>query len=439
VENFPTLIILAGGSSSRLWPLHEKSLLRFMGKPLFELQLEAYEALGLRKVVAVCNPENLDPIQNILAKYSKKIEWQTFVQIHPRGMGDALLATRPILSGTDKPVPVYVCQVHDIFGRSLHETMLQAHRKEPDAAWLASYKVEDYFPGGYLVLEDYLRITNIIEKPPRGEEPSDLISIVAHIHPDLRRLLDQIQQEYAIDDTGDDHYERSMAKLMQQIPFKAVPYSGLWHPIKYPWHVLEAMHYYLDQIERYIADGVQIEDNVHISGPVYIEEGVRILHGADIRGPAYIGAHSLIGQHTHIRGAMISRNSIVGVGSEVNRSYLGEGARLHTGKALDAILADNVGVDEHVNLSAGMITANFRTDAGTVKSVIKGKKIDTGRTKLGATIGAGAFVGVGAMLMPGVKIGRRSVIGPLTLVLEDVPDDTLYYSKQTCVKQPLSE
>lgn len=480
-DNFPALIILAGGSSSRLWPLREKSLLKFLGKPLLELQLEVYVKLGFRNVVVVCNPDNHDPVREILAKFDRDIEPLTFVQSQPRGMGDALLTVEPILDGATRPVPAYVCQVHDIFDQSLHEMMLQAHLEHPQAVWLASYKVENYFPGGYLVVNSDLNVTDIVEKPPRGEEPSNLINIVAHVHPDLRRLLEHIRREYAEGNATDDHYERAMAKLMRQIPFKAVPYTGPWYPIKYPWHVLEAMNYYLGTIERQIAVGHQIADNaciedgvhiidpvhidkgvkilhgadikgpvyigsdayieegVHISGPAHIEEGVKILHGADIRGPVYIGPDSLIGQHTQVRESMVSRNCIVGIGSEVNRSYLGEGARLHTAKALDAILADNAGIDEHVNLSAGMITANFRIDAGNVKSTVKGRRIDTGRTKLGAIIGAGAFFGVGAMLMPGVKIGEGSVVGPLTLVLEDVPDNTLYYSKQQYVKKQLSK
>jgi bifunctional UDP-N-acetylglucosamine pyrophosphorylase/glucosamine-1-phosphate N-acetyltransferase len=406
---------------------------------LLELQLEKHVELGFRSIAVVCNPDNRNSIQDILAKFDHKIEFQTFVQTQPKGMGDALLTLEPMLGSVADPMPVYVCQVHDIFGKSLHEAMLQAHLDDPRVTWLASYQVEDYFPGGYLVVDDELSITNIIEKPPRGEEPSDLVNIVAHIHPDLRRLLDQVRMEYTRDNPHDDHYERAMAELMDVTPFKAMPYKGPWYPIKYPWHVLEAMDYYLSTIEHHIADGVDREDSVHISGPVYIEKGVRLLHGADIRGPAYIGANSLIGQYANVRESMVSRNSIVGIGSEVNRSYLGEGARLHTAKALDAILADNVGVDEHVNLSAGMITANFRADGGNVKSTVKGQRVDTGRAKFGAVIGAGSFIGIGAMLMPGVKIGEGCVIGPLTLVLEDIPDNTLYYSEQKYVKKQISK
>ena len=89
VDSYPTLVILAGASSSRLWPLREKSLLKFLGKPLLELQLEDYVELGFRNIVVVCNPDNHDPIQDILAKLDQKIESRTFVQPQPKGMGDA--------------------------------------------------------------------------------------------------------------------------------------------------------------------------------------------------------------------------------------------------------------------------------------------------------------------------------------------------------------
>jgi NDP-sugar pyrophosphorylase family protein len=438
-DQYPLLVILAGGSSSRLWPLRDKSLLKFLGKPLLELQLETFIRLGFRDVAVVCNPENHEPVRAILARMGNAIRYQTFIQSQSKGMGDALLTLEPLLIRATEPAPVYVSQVHDIFDPFLHQAMLLAYQDNPSLTWIASYKVKEYFPGGYLAVDGDMNITDIIEKPPRGQEPSDLVNIVAHVHPDLRRLLEFIRAEYAREISTDDHYERAMAHLMKLTPFKAVPYSGAWCPIKYPWHVLEAMNYYLSAVQSYIAEDVIQEAGVHISGPAYIEKGVKLLHGADIRGPAYIGEKTLIGQYAHVRGSMIARNCIVGVGSEVNRSYLGEGASLHTGKALDSILADNAGVDEHVNLSAGMITANFRGDAGHVQSTVKGQRLDTGRTKFGAVLGAGAFVGVGAMLMPGVKIGEGSVVGPLTLVLEDVLDHTLYYSEQKYVKKQIAE
>ncbi len=322
---------------------------------------------------------------------------------------------------------------------SLHARMLAAHREAPDVTWLASYQVESYFPGGYLVVDRDRAISGIVEKPERGHEPGNLVSIVAHVHPDLRRLLDQIETEYRAPGATDDHYERAMAQLMREHPFRALPYSGPWHPIKYPWHVLDVMRYYLDRLEPFTAPDATIAKSATISGPVRIESGVRILDGASIVGPAAIGRNTLVGQGAHVRHSMVGEDCIVGLTSEVNRSYLGRGAMLHSAKALDSVLAENAGAEQHINLSAGMITANLRSDGGTIRSTVKGERVDTGRTKLGAMIGRGAFIGIGAMLMPGIKIGEESIVGPATLARQDVADRTLHYAVQQYKTQPLGE
>jgi UDP-N-acetylglucosamine diphosphorylase / glucose-1-phosphate thymidylyltransferase / UDP-N-acetylgalactosamine diphosphorylase / glucosamine-1-phosphate N-acetyltransferase / galactosamine-1-phosphate N-acetyltransferase len=422
------LVILAGGSSSRLWPLHEKSLIRFLGKPLFEHQLQTYIGLGFTNIAVVCNRDNHDPIQQILNNYPG--QHRTFVQKEAHGMGDALLTLKPLLTGLSTSTPVYICQVHDIFEPTLHSEMLTTHKSDPSASLLASYRVKEYFPGGYLQVDSGNNIHGIIEKPAPGQEPSDLVNIVAHIHPDLAQLLDQVETQYQSNQVTDDHYERAMAEMMKTHTYKAVPYDGQWFPIKYPWHVLDAMNFFLEDLSNYRAEGVTIEDNVQIKGPVYIEKGVRIFSGADIRGPVYLGENSVVGQFASIRHSMIHEDCIVGLTAEVNRSYLGRGTWMHSSKALDTICADNNRCDQHINLSAGMVTANFRQDSAHVKSTVKGQRLDTGRSKLGAMIGAGAFIGINSCLAPGVKLGEDCQVGMGTNVSKDIASNTRYYFDQ---------
>lgn len=436
----PMVVILAGGSNSRFWPLKEKSLFPFRDVPLLELQLASLREVGFRQVVVVANPTNRERIEHIGRQFADALHVRVVIQDEARGMGHALLSLRPLLDRDSSPTPAYVCQVHDVFEPSLHARMLQAHDRDPSATLLASYRVHSYFPGGYLVVNSDLSVSNIIEKPAMGAEPSDLVNIVAHVHPDLARLLDRVAQHYATDagsDDHDDHYERAMASLMRESRFTAIPYEGRWHPIKYPWHVLDVMRYYLDQLREHIADDAVIAPSAQMTGPVYISSGVRILDGATIVGPAYIGPNTLVGQYSHIRQSMIGAHCVVGLGSEVNRSYMGRYTTMHSAKALDSVLAGGTTEDEHVNLSAGVITANLRSDAGHISSDIKGERVDTARTKLGSIIGAGAFIGIGAMLMPGVKIGVNAVVGASTLVRSDVPDSTLLYIKQQQVSKPL--
>ncbi len=450
-KHFPQMVILAGGESSRLWPLPDKSLVRFLDRSLFENQLATYIKLGFRDIAVVCNHDNEPKIKEILAQFTG-IDFQVFIQKKPRGMGDALLTLAPLLDKKDEALPVYICQVHDIFEDSFHEKMLEAYFSDPAATWIAAYKVEKYFPGGYLKVTGDNVITGIVEKPPVGQEPSDLVNIVAHIHPDLALLLERIRLEYASAKPGDDHYERAMDTLMRERTYKAVPYSGIWRPIKFPWDVLPAMRYFLDtrlfpqetpevpmvgvgvtldagKGPIHIGENCRIEEGVHISGPVFIGDNVRIFHGADIRGPVYIGDNVLVGQYACVRESMVSRDCVVGAGSEVNRSYLGTNAWLHAAMVLDSVLADSVKGKE-TNLSARVVTANLRTDRGNVKSTIKGQRIDSGRDKLGAIVGPGSFVAVNVMIMPGVKLGEGCFVGPSTVAKEDIPDHCRYYVVQ---------
>lgn len=424
----PLLVILAGGASSRLWPLEEKSLIKFMGRPLLALQLENYARLDLTQAVVVANPENEDKIWSVIEAIPN-IRAQVVVQREPKGMGDALLGLSDYLDRNGNQ-PIYVTQVHDLTDMLLHQRMLTEYQSGYALSYLAGYRVSEYFPGGYLEVGADGRISSMVEKPGAGHEPSDLVSIVAHIHSDAALLLDAIRAEYASPLQTDDHYERAMARLMKDHIFQAVPYQGPWRAIKYPWHVLDVMDVLLSQISSpQISPEAVFDGQVHIKGNVVIEAGARLFNGATVIGPAYIGKGAIIGNGALVRESMIGDGAVVGFVTEVARSYMADRSHTHAGQVLDSIL------DEDVNFSATCTTANLRIDQGPVHSWVKGQKINSGRNKLGLIAGKRAFIGVNVMTMPGVKIGRDAEIGPTTVVRHDVPDGTRVWVEQTLQKQ----
>jgi bifunctional UDP-N-acetylglucosamine pyrophosphorylase/glucosamine-1-phosphate N-acetyltransferase len=423
------VIILAGGLSSRLWPFEDKSLIKFNGQPLLAIQLNDYISAGFRKFAIIVNKENKEQINAILSDFPSDIWFHLYVQEEAKGMGNAILQVEPLVHNPPSNVPVYITQVHDVFNSNLHLQMASAFAENSARSYLAGIETEDYFPGGYLIVDADRKIEGIVEKPGKGNEPSKLVNIVAHMHPDLGKLIAAIKAEYDSGVDSDDHYERALAKLMQGYEFQAIPYSEYWFPIKYPWHVLDLMHHHLESLSDYRGKNVKIEDGVNIVGPVHIEDDVRIFSNADIRGPVYIGKGTIIGQYASIRNSMVASNCVIGLRSEVNRSYIGQGTDMHSSLALDSITVDNP-EGSRTNLSAGMITANFRMDHGEIKSNVKGEPVATSRTKFGAVIGPGAFIGINASLAPGIKIGRDCQIGMNTVVMEDIPDNTRYYFDQ---------
>ncbi|MEZ4668838.1 MAG: sugar phosphate nucleotidyltransferase [Anaerolineae bacterium] len=424
----PVLIILAGGASSRMWPLHEKSLLRFGEQPLLLSQISRYQALGFDNVVIVANPDNRSDIE-VLVQQNKGLRVQIAVQPEPKGMGDALLKAEPLLA--DNPTtPVYITQVHDVVDDKLHLDMLAAHRDNPQATYLAGYEMDDYFPGGYLIVDNEDRISGVIEKPGADKRPSNLVTFVAHMHSNAAALFAAISTEYAKEIPSDDHYERAMDALMKQHIYKVVRYSGHWSALKYPWHVLDIMNYFLDQLKgkgQQVAATAYVAPTASLVGDVYIGDGAKIFPGAAVVGPAYIGANTVVGNNALVRNSMVLNKCEVGFTTEIARSYVADHCAMHACRVLDSVFAPNV------NFSAGCTTANLRIDHGDISSAVKGVKLSSGRNKLGAIIGQNAFIAVDAMTMPGVKIGEDAQVGPGTHVLQDVANGKRIYVKQEVV------
>lgn len=418
----PVLVILAGGKSSRMWPIKEKSFLNFGDQPLILEKLIRYQDIGFEHIVIVANPNTYHEMVDLTKQVQIMVDVTTQTQFD--GMGGAVLHIEPFLS--DYPdTPIYITQVHDIFDDHFHHTLLDAYRQAPTDAYIAGKTVEHYFPGGYLNVDGNGRISHIIEKPGAGNEPSNIVNIVAHIHPNASRLIEAIRAQYDVDLASDDHYERAMDNLMQEMTFRCVPYDGTWHALKYPWHVLDVMNHYLSKIDgQYIDESASIHPSAHIMGNVIIGKNVRVFPNASIVGPAYIGEGTIVGNNALVRSSIVLKKCEVGFGTEISRSYVSNGAMMHTSRVLDSILC------ERVNFSAGSTCANLRIDWGEIKSTIKGERINTQRDKFGVVIGQDSFIGVDVMTMPGVKIGEKCQIGAGVHVLEDVPDRTRVYLKQ---------
>lgn len=422
----PILIVLAGGASSRLWPLRDKSLLRFGAEPLLARQLRQYAALGIEQAVVVAAPDNVGQMRELVQQI-EGLRTRVVVQPEPKGMGDALLCAEAALpAGADHPI--YVTQVHDVVEDALHRDMLAAFHDDPSVTYIAGYEREDYFPGGYLIVDSSGRITGMIEKPPPDQRPSNLVNIVAHIHADAARLMAAIRDEYAKPESADDHYECAMDRLMKETVYRVVPYRGAWNALKYPWHVLDVMDYFLRQIKgQQVAASAFVAKTASLVGDVYIGEGAKIFPGAAVVGPAYVGAETVVGNNALVRHSMVLDRCEVGYTTEVARSYVADRCAMHACRVLDSVFAPGV------NFSAGCTTANLRIDRGQVFSMVKGQKLNSGRDKFGAVIGRDAFLAVDVMTMPGVKIGERAQIGPGTHVHHDVPDGHRVYVKQELI------
>ena len=401
-------VFLCGGRGKRMFPITEdKFLLDFLGKPLLEHQIEVASEAGLNHFVIIGNPENIAKIKQITKKIPG-IKVDFALQKKSLGIADALKSAEPFLHGQ-----ILIINPNDVFSSSAYTKIIAAAKKTSVPSYILGYQVQKYFPGGYLQVNSRNELLHIVEKPAPGKEPSNLVNILIHCHNNSKELLRYIE---TVQTTRDDVYECALDNMVKAgHKVKVIPYNDFWAPIKYPWHIFKVMEYFLDNAQPYIAPSARISEKATIQGKVILSDNVKILENAVIRGPAYIGANSIIGNNALVRGySHIGSNSVIGYSTEVKHSYIGDNCWFHSNYIGDSI------VDDDCSLGAGTVLANFRLDEENIQIEVGDSLVDTGYDKLGAIVGRGCRIGVNASLMPGVRVGPDSFVGPQVCLSQDL-------------------
>ncbi|MFH1443975.1 MAG: NTP transferase domain-containing protein [Candidatus Peregrinibacteria bacterium] len=397
--------LLLAGLSKRFWPLAEKSLFPLCGKTLLEIQIEHLRAAGIQEIILIGGKHNLDLAR---AAYPDvpSIEQEDL----SLGMRGAMLNALPTIKE-----PVMIVGGNDVVEPAAYTALIQeAATKGVDGALLAK-RVTSYFPGGYLELTGK-RISSIIEKPGAGKEPSDLVTIVAHVHNNPALLLEALHN---VATNNDDGYERALDTLFKTKTYHAVPYEGAWHPVKYPWHLLSLLQHQLAGISKpVIHPTATIHPTAVIEGNVVLEEGVRVFAHATVVGPCVIGKRSIVANNALVRGASVGDDCVIGYSTEIKSSVLASHVWTHMTYIGDSIIGSNV------SFGGGSLTGNLRLDEGDISSLVGEEKVSTGLTKFGVVIGADCRLGIRTTINPGMKIGGGTFVASGVQINKDVPEQS---------------
>ena len=213
-----------------------------------------------------------------------------------------------------------------------------------------------------------------------------------------------------------------MEILINQLNGKIIGYTirnYFWSDIGLPWQLLEANEFLSNRLNREI-HGI-VEENVQINGNVYIGKGTIIKSGTHIEGPCFIGNDTLVGPNAYLRAFTSIGNKCYIGDSEISNSIIFNKTEIpHSNYVGDSVICGKV------ILGAGTKISNLRSDDKSIKVMIKGKQIDSGRKKLGAFIGPNVKIGKDVTITCGKKIGENSVIGDHSKITKDVPPNTIY-------------
>ncbi len=233
----------------------------------------------------------------------------------------------------------------------------------------------------------------------------------------------------------------------------AVEHNGVYVDIDKPWHLLEANERMAEYLCRQLTEDqidptARIDDGAEINGPVAVGAGSVIGKRVVIEGPAVIGERASI-----TNGAILKRMCIVGDDAKL-RDYclvgpytvigpeciVGHGAEMGGVLLRGAYLyhyCEMAGIfGERFDAGAGTLCGTLRFDDGATVHVVRGRKEVPAYHSNVAYVGDFTRTGVGAILMPGVKVGAYSCVGPGVVLYDDVDHRTMVLAKQELIKRP---
>ncbi|MBI2147805.1 NTP transferase domain-containing protein [Candidatus Woesearchaeota archaeon] len=437
-------VILAAGKSTRTYPLtltRPKCLLQVANTTILQHTLDQLQGIADEAIVVVGYKKEMITSQFPAKQGAVKI---TFIeQKEQNGTGHALLQARHLLGGEEQ---FLVLNGDDLFFHDDIAKLIKAGKQR--AAALAKQHPHPERFGVYSLDKHQKLPVSFIEKPakPRsglsGSGGSGLVNIGCYLFPatifDIR-LAPSPRGEIEVTDF--------VKHLIAHNAF-AVVEAKQWHPITYPWDLLEANAALLSQLQtagkqKTEKKGCTIEKNATIKGPVRIGKGTVIRAGSYIEGPVVIGEGCMIGPNCYLRpSSSIGNNCKIGHEVEIKNSIIGDGSAVpHLSYIGDSVIGNNV------NVGAGSITANVRHDKGLIRSsvlssllpaekgeremgeceiseremrALKGELVNTGLAKLGVIIGDGAMLGIRTLIYPGRKIWPGMTTLPGEIVRRDI-------------------
>lgn len=365
-------LILAAGKGERLQPLTDykpKAMLPVCNKPLIDYQIEMLRKHGIDEVAVV--------IGHLEKALKEHLNVKFYRDTSISGTASAVYAAKDFID--DEFILLY----GDVF----FDGSINELTKTPNS--MAVVQVGDVSRYGEVIFRDG-KLVNIKEKSGSG---SGFVNAgIYHFDPTILDFIEKTEES----NRGEFELTDSIMMLNRSEKVRVVPVNGYWNDIGYPWDYIDANMYMLNKIGFSAGENTEIWSNATIRKPVVI--------GSDCKIKNCVIEKSIVGD-----GCVIGEFSIVKRSIVMNKSKVP-----HLNYVADSVIA------EGCNLGAGTKIANLRFDDANVKVTIKGKRIDSGRRKLGAFIGYNVKTGINVSIYPGVKIGSDSWIEAEVLVKKDV-------------------
>jgi len=447
IEKMDTAIILSAGKGSKMWPyaqIRPKSLIPISNKPILIHQIELLKGAGFKHILvavnqheqayryALRNVEDVEIIQvgetegnaQSLLLCLKKIERKRFLVMYGDVWVEKPDFDRFLIASTG---PSALLLKHpetsrNYIGCNLHadgtiREIIGHSRSETSHHFLAFTLEPDFIP--FLT-----KVSPIFPSVEVGMMPPDEVFLEA-------ALVDWMNKG------------NKLQGFVCNIPA---------FDLDKPWHILQANYQNNREIctqivENLLNEGAEIDPSAKIDGFIRLGRNSKIGKNVIIEGNVWVG------DHTEIKaGAILKGNNVIGDHCEIGYycyieagSTIGHRCKVLHAAELSGVIFDGVYLYHYMEI-AGIVGGNTDIGAGTVcgslrfddslsDQRVKGRRENVEGQDFANACYIGDFsrTGVNAILLPGVKTGARSIVGPGVVLSEDLQDGKIILLKQETI------
>jgi mannose-1-phosphate guanylyltransferase len=338
-------LILAGGFATRLRPLscsRPKTLFPIVNKPLLQWIFERLARDGVNEAILAVNALTQFYIrQQKPPKCGLKVKFSIDPPKKPLGTAGPVKKAEKLI-GHDEP---FIVLNGDIFAEIDYKKLLEIHRKNNALATVALCRVEDPCSFGVVELNGD-SIKRFVEKPRKGEAPSNLINAGAYVL--SPEVFSYIPAGRAVS------IEREVfPKIAEAGRLFGSCIDGLWMDIGKPQEYLQANKTILDSIAGTLKKLKPVGFDVKY--PVAIDRQVSIGENSVIGPYAILGKNVKIGRNVTITSSVVFSDAEIGDFVTLHGAIIGEGAHIgkHANIGKGCIIADQAKLREGVHLHDG--------------------------------------------------------------------------------------
>jgi bifunctional UDP-N-acetylglucosamine pyrophosphorylase / glucosamine-1-phosphate N-acetyltransferase len=450
------VLVLAAGLGTRMKSNLAKVLHKLGGRTLVARVCETARGLNPQRIYVVVGHQAEDVQAAVEDDLGKDLI--SFVkQVEQRGTGDAVMAAQNEFASANSTLLVLSGDVPLIRAETLR-ALIEKHQDADAACTVLTIRLDNPTGYGRVVRDGADEFARIVEQKDASEEERLIREVNSGIYCfDSRKLFQALAQvkptnkqgEYYLTDVpailraGGERvgvYLHPDAREVSGVNTRAelAEFENLLRRQTIRRLMTEAGVTFIDPSHSYVsAESVigrdcVIHPDVHIEGRSVIGEGCEIQQGSRIANSTLgrrvtIKDHCLIidsqieddcavGPFAHLRmNAHMKERAVVGNFVEVKKSQIGRGTKsMHLTYLGDATIGDNT------NIGAGTVTCNY-----------------DGKNKHPTTIEDNVKIGSDTMLVAPVRVGKGAVTAAGSVVIEDVPPNSLVAGVPAKVKKKL--